>query len=299
MNFFAKLLILLIPLIGMSTPNLNYKIIEDNNDWRITITGPDNARIDKDGILKDNQIIYPERSTNITPSPLPLQFRIPTKENPQTIEIHACLTDKRCLRPIIIDIPSPTSIYQPIAFSAAIVFNPCFAPIWLVVCTQMGSILTSIVMSLMLTGLQITISILGAGVSRALYAMGLFEIGSIGMIALLSLIYFGQNIFKQHHSSPRTTSKVGTLLATLLSSGCAIPIQLVSGSTIPPITTMFHTWLPFGLFAISTFLFLFLLSSFSHRAYRFIMVSAPFIMKLISLNLKLYLCLFSIQSPSS
>ena len=257
MNFFAKLLILLIPLIGMSTPNLNYKIIEDNNDWLITITGPDNARIDKDGILKDNQIIYPERSTNITPSPLPLQFRIPTKENPQTIEIHACLTDKRCLRPIIIDIPSPTSIYQPIAFSAAIVFNPCFAPIWLVVCTQMGSILTSIVMSLMLTGLQITISILGAGVSRALYAMGLFEIGSIGMIALLSLIYFGQNIFKQHHSSPRTTSKVGTLLATLLSSGCAIPIQLVSKHYSPYHNNVSYlaTFLASLLLALFCFLF--------------------------------------------
>ena len=274
---------------------LSHRITAHDDFQTITIYSNKPAHINPDGLIIDQKIINPKRKL-----PLPHHINLRKKNTPQSINVYACLDTGQCIKPYTTIAPSNSPKITSSMINGALaaignVFNPCFAPMWLIVSSQttLPIILSSCIMGVLLSLYQLSLQYFGISVLTALHQYGLHELGLIILASLAFTMLFPEK-FQLPQIITRRSSQLPGFLAIIVSAGCLMPIQL--GSIVALQLTQSLTWLFAGTFLTTSIFALGTMAALSRKAYATCLKFFPPLFQLIGLAFIIYIAFYQLQS---
>ncbi|MBM4211344.1 MAG: hypothetical protein FJ186_02260 [Gammaproteobacteria bacterium] len=226
MNCFAKCLLILLLPSTLWGHVLSHTLDQHQGFTTINIESSVPTHLNPEGITLNDQ---PLISDSNEPLPISTTFKTPPHES--TLRVYACLDNGQCLMPYTAQIfPSQPSLIQIIITSSILalstVFNPCLAPLWLIVSSQFRARLlsNSFLMSAVLLLHQSLLQVFGTQIISMASTFGLTHAANLFLLICIAFILFENKftpppLIKNH-------TKLPSFLAIILSSSCLLPLQI-------------------------------------------------------------------------
>ena len=292
MSYCARLFFyLLLPTLLWGHP-VSHRVTENNGFTTIHIMTSEPAHLNPEGIVLNTSPLTPSKDI-----PLPFTTTFKTPLSPATLKVYACLDNGQCLKPYEATIQSLNTsliqiIFTSILLAISSVFNPCLAPLWLIVSSQLRKNMlgNSFLMGGILLAYQTLLQIFGTQMISISHHLGMDEAAHFFLLTCLTLVLFSNKItlpplVKNH-------GKLPSFIAIILSSSCLLPLQLGAASTtasMPP----FNLAMGALFFYLTTSLGFWLIANFSQKAYQKTMTMTPIAMRILAMGAITYLLLSS------
>jgi hypothetical protein len=288
MNFCAKLIFLTTLLPSLLWGQISHTYIEHQNFSTVKISSTEPAHLNPEGVILNSISLISNTNT-----PLPTTITFKTPSSPSKLIVYACLNNGQCLKPYETTLGSLNKsltqmILTSIVLALSTVFNPCLAPLWLIVSSQIKKHLLahSFFMGALLLTYQSLLQIFGTQLITLTHQLGINEAAYLFLLTCLIMVLFSNKIslpalIKNH-------SKWPSFLAIILSSTCLLPIQLsATGVT----SSMPIDLLAIGaiIFYITTSLGFWAIASISQKLYKKLMAYTPIAIRIIATTALLYL----------
>ena len=294
MNFCVKILFCTLLSCAWANSTLSHSIVSHAEFDTITFNSTQPAHINPEGLLLNQKILNDQQI------PLPHSINIRKKTSPQSITIYACLDTGQCIKPYTTQVaplgPQINSTITSGAIAAVgTAFNPCFAPMWILVSSQITQsiIISSCVMGLLLTIYQLTLQYFGIALLAILHHYGLHELGLVLMASLAFTMLFPEKFSMPKFITHRATH-LPSFVAIILSAGCLMPIQL--GSIVALQLSQGATWLFASSFLLTSIMALMALAAFSRKAYTTCMNLFPPLFQILAMLFITYVAIYLLQS---